>query len=86
MTLLSQKQLKDSRGVEINNGFAERTTFIVTQDGGIFATIGGIGSEENVEQALLAGKRLTGRNLGATRSGLRQQSWFGPVRFLLFLN
>jgi len=53
---------KDSRGVEIKHGFAERTTFIVSQDGRIFATIGGIGSEANVDQALLAVKRLTGRN------------------------
>jgi peroxiredoxin Q/BCP len=54
--------LKDSRGAEINHGFAERTTFIVTQEGRIFATIGGVGSEANVDQALLAVKRLTGRN------------------------
>jgi peroxiredoxin Q/BCP len=54
--------LKDSRGVEINHGFAERTTFIVAQDGRIFATIGGVSSDANVDQALLAVKRLTGRN------------------------
>jgi peroxiredoxin Q/BCP len=54
--------LKDSRGAEINHGFAERTTFIVTQDGRIFATIGGVSSDANVDQALLAVKRLTGRN------------------------
>jgi peroxiredoxin Q/BCP len=53
---------KDSRGIEINHGFAERTTFIVSQEGKIFATIGGIGSEANVDQALMAVKRLTGRN------------------------
>jgi peroxiredoxin Q/BCP len=58
----AQSGLKDSRGVEINHGFAERTTFIVTQDGRIFTTIGGVGSEANVDQALLAVKRLTGRN------------------------
>jgi thioredoxin-dependent peroxiredoxin len=54
--------LKDSRGIEINHGLTERTTFVVTQDGRIFATIGGVGSEANVDQALLAVKRLTGRN------------------------
>lgn len=43
---------KDSRGIEIGHGFAERTTFIVTPDGKIAATIGGMGSEENVEKAL----------------------------------
>jgi thioredoxin-dependent peroxiredoxin len=43
---------KDSRGVEIDHGFAERTTFIVTPDGRIFATIGGVAPDENVQQAL----------------------------------
>jgi peroxiredoxin Q/BCP len=54
--------VKDSRGVEIGHGFAERATFIVTQDGRIFATIGGVAPDENVDQALLAVKRLTRRN------------------------
>ena len=58
----AQSGAKDSRGADINHGFAERTTFIVTQDGRIFSTIGGVGSEANVDQALLAVKRLTGRN------------------------
>jgi peroxiredoxin Q/BCP len=43
---------KDSRGIDINHGFAERTTFIVTPDGRIFATIGGVAPDENVQQAL----------------------------------
>ncbi|ESS72412.1 alkyl hydroperoxide reductase/ thiol specific antioxidant/ Mal allergen [Methyloglobulus morosus KoM1] len=43
---------KDSRGVEINHGFAERTTFIVTPNGKITAAIGGLKPAENVEQAL----------------------------------
>lgn len=45
---------KDTRGVEIGHGFAERTTFIVTSDGRIAATIGGLAPTENVQQALLA--------------------------------
>ncbi len=53
--------LKDSRGLEIDHDFTERTTFIVTQDGRIFATIGGVAPDANVDQALLAVKRLTGR-------------------------
>src|SRR5579872_6913627 len=36
---------KDSRGVEIDHGFAERTTFIVTPDGKIAAIVGGIAPE-----------------------------------------
>jgi thioredoxin-dependent peroxiredoxin len=43
---------KDSRGIDINHGFAERTTFIVTPDDRIFATIGGVAPDENVQQAL----------------------------------
>lgn len=53
---------KDSRGVEIGHGFAERTTFIVTKDGRIFAIIGGVAPDENVDQALLAVKRITSKN------------------------
>lgn len=42
----------DSRGVEINHGFTERTTFIVTPDGKIAATLSGLKPEENVTKAL----------------------------------
>ena len=45
---------KDTRGVEIGHGFAERTTFIVTTDGKIAATIGGLAPAENVQKALQA--------------------------------
>jgi len=51
----------DSRGVEINHGFAERTTFIVTPDGKIAATLGGLKPEENVEKALETVQQLAGR-------------------------
>ena len=50
---------KDSRGVEITHGFAERTTFIVTPDGKIAATLGGLKPVENVEQALATVQQLT---------------------------
>lgn len=43
---------KDTRGVEINHGYAERTTFVVTPDGKIAATVGGVKPVENVEKAL----------------------------------
>jgi len=46
--------MQDTRGVEINHGFAERTTFIVTQDGKVAATIGGVSPTENVDMALAA--------------------------------
>ena len=43
---------KDTRGVEIGHGFAERTTFVVTPDGKIAATIGGLAPADNVDKAL----------------------------------
>jgi len=52
--------LKDTRGVDIDHGFAERTTFIVTPDGRIAATIGGMSPEANVDKALQAVKSLKG--------------------------
>jgi peroxiredoxin Q/BCP len=45
---------KDTRGVEIGHGFAERTTFIVTPDGKIAETIGGVSPMENVQKSLEA--------------------------------
>ena len=42
----------DTRGVEINHGFAERATFIITPDGKIAANIGGLKPKENVAKAL----------------------------------
>ncbi|MDH4124649.1 MAG: peroxiredoxin [Gammaproteobacteria bacterium] len=44
----------DTRGVEIDHGFAERTTFIVATDGKIMATIGGVSPMENVQKSLEA--------------------------------
>jgi peroxiredoxin Q/BCP len=43
---------KDSRGNDIDHGFAERTTFIVDEDGKVVATIGGVAPDENVMQSL----------------------------------
>ena len=48
----------DTRGVAIDHGFAERTTFIVTSDGRISETIGGISPLENVQRSLEAVQRL----------------------------
>ena len=49
---------KDTRGVEIGHGFAERTTFIVASDGKVAETIDGVSPFENVELSLEAVKRL----------------------------
>ncbi len=53
--------LKDVHGVEIGHGFAERTTFIVTPNGRIAATIGGIAPDKNVENALAAVQQLAAK-------------------------
>jgi peroxiredoxin len=52
---------KDTRGVEIGHGFAERTTFVVTPDGKVAATIGGLAPAENVDKALEAVEQLKGK-------------------------
>jgi len=44
--------MKDSRGVDLDHKFAERTTFIVTKDGKIVATVGGVKPDENVMKSL----------------------------------
>ncbi|MDH4109648.1 MAG: redoxin domain-containing protein [Gammaproteobacteria bacterium] len=49
---------KDSRGVDIGHGFAERVTFIVTPDGKVAETIGGVSPMDNVRQSLEAVQRL----------------------------
>jgi len=48
---------KDTRGIEIGHGFAERTSFIVTSDGKIAETIGGVSPMENVKMSLEAVQR-----------------------------
>ena len=50
--------MKDSRGVEIGHAAAERTTFVVTPDGKIVNTIGGVAPKDNVMKALEAVQEL----------------------------
>lgn len=47
-----EQGFKDTRGVEVGHGFTERTTFVVSPDGKIAATIGGLAPAANVERAL----------------------------------
>jgi peroxiredoxin len=49
---------KDSRGIEIGHGFAERVTFIVTPDGKVAETIGNVSPAENVQKSLEAVQKL----------------------------
>ena len=53
---------KDTKGNEIDHGFAERTTFVVTPDGKIAATIGGMTPTENVMKALEAVQQLKAKS------------------------
>ena len=53
---------KDTRGVQIDHGSAERSTFVVTPDGRIAATFDGLSPVENVEHALAAVQRLAHAN------------------------
>jgi thioredoxin-dependent peroxiredoxin len=53
---------KDTRGIEIDHGFVERTTFIVTPDGKIAAAIGGLAPAENVAKALDVVRHLHAEN------------------------
>jgi thioredoxin-dependent peroxiredoxin len=54
----AREGIKDTRGVDIDHGFAERTTFVVTSDGKIAETIGGISPMENVQKSLEAVQAL----------------------------
>jgi len=54
----AQAGAKDSRGAEIGHGFAERTTFIVSKQGAVAATVGGVAPAANVDAALAAVKGL----------------------------
>jgi thioredoxin-dependent peroxiredoxin len=51
----------DTRGQAIGHGFADRTTFIVTPDGKIIDTIGGVKPAEHVEKALAAVQDLAAK-------------------------
>jgi thioredoxin-dependent peroxiredoxin len=54
--------LKDTKGNEVKHGLAERTTFVVTPDGKIAATIGGMKPDENVLKALETVQRLKAKS------------------------
>ena len=50
---------KDTRGVEIDHARTDRTTFIVTPDGRVAATVGGVAPDANVQKALEIVQRLS---------------------------
>jgi peroxiredoxin Q/BCP len=65
----AQSGFKDTRGVEIDHGFAERTTFVVTPDGKIVATLGGLAPTANVDQALKVVQELAAAGQPAKKPG-----------------
>lgn len=58
----------DTRGEAITHGFAERTTFVVTPDGKIAATISGLAPAENVNKALETVQKLASEKSAAKKS------------------
>ena len=54
--------MKDTRGMDIDHAFTERTTFVVKPDGKIAATIGGMKPDENVMKALEAVQQLKAKS------------------------
>ena len=52
---------KNTRGDEIDHGFAERTTFVVTPNGTVAATISNLSPADNVAKALEAVQQAKGR-------------------------
>jgi peroxiredoxin Q/BCP len=52
---------KNTRGDEIDHGFAERTTFVVTPNGSVAATISNLSPADNVAKALEAVQQVKGR-------------------------
>jgi peroxiredoxin len=52
---------KNTRGDEIGHGFAERTTFVVTPNGTVAASISNLSPAENVAKALEAVQQIKGR-------------------------
>ncbi len=57
--------MKDSRGIEIGHSTAERTTFVVTSDHKIVATIGGVAGDANAEQALAVVQQLAAKRIAS---------------------
>ena len=62
LTVKNVPGIKDTKGNEVDHGFAERTTFVVTSDGKIAATIGGVTPTENVMKALETAQQLKAKS------------------------
>ena len=62
LTVKNVPGIKDTKGNEVDHGFAERTTFVVTSDGKVAATIGGVTPTENVMEALETVQQLKAKS------------------------
>ena len=62
LTVKNVPGIKDTKGNEVDHGFAERTTFVVTSDGKVAATIGGVTPTENVMKALETVEKLKAKS------------------------
>lgn len=58
---------KDTRGIELDHGRVDRTTFIVTRDGKVAATVGGLPPAANVEKALEIVQGLRGGKVASAQ-------------------
>ncbi len=61
LEIATREGAKDSKGNAIDHGFAERSTFVITPDSKVVATIGGVTPVVNVETALKTVQDLTGK-------------------------
>jgi thioredoxin-dependent peroxiredoxin len=62
LTVRQVAGIKDTKGADVDHGLAERTTFVVTPDGKVAATIGGMTPTENVMKALEAVQQLKSKS------------------------
>ncbi|HUP05666.1 MAG TPA: peroxiredoxin [Caldimonas sp.] len=56
-----RRGITDTRGREIDHGFAERTTFVVKRDGTVLEVVGGVSPDANVARALELVRQLSAR-------------------------
>lgn len=61
ISVMQRAGATDTRGVAIDHGFAERTTFIVDKAGKVVGTVGGVSPDENVMQSLQMIQQLSAR-------------------------
>ncbi|MGH8288407.1 MAG: peroxiredoxin [Steroidobacteraceae bacterium] len=57
--------LKDVRGIAIDHGFADRTTFVIARDGKIVSVISKVSPAEHVAKALQIVRQLQAKSRGA---------------------